>query len=379
VFLLWSVQRELFNGLAAAIGIPVEWSSLGLLIGLAPIAAGVLFHHFTHLYELEGGQRLRATRGFIARVRREFTLSPQVQVDLRQTAMGRLLNYGSVRFWTGDDRSGLEWTNVKDPAGLVDAVHAVRTPDGTGEAASPATPATPATPARPTIEAAKRTRRTGFGPAVPPRAEATGPTVVPTTIETPFGHYTAHADGTVGHRESGLSIVRAPWGMVWDGTRFHGEPIRLPWGEAVRLFGRGVEVPYSVGDSMDRFDAAKQHASAVRHGYRNGICRVDFAGFEDWRLPTAVELSILLVTTATGDEPAPGDAARGWTWGAEHNARVVRELYPEFSAAPPALWTATGLGDALAWGFDGTLPPGDLKTRIPMGVMLVRSDRGVRD
>ena len=112
---LWFVQRELFDGLAQRLGIPVELSGLGLAIALVPILAGVIYHRYTHAYEIENGRKLRLLTGFISRVKREFPLTDKVQTDMGQTIAGRLLNYGTIAFWTGDDRSRLEWRNAPDP------------------------------------------------------------------------------------------------------------------------------------------------------------------------------------------------------------------------------------------------------------------------
>lgn len=79
------------------------------------IIAGVLFHRYTRAYQVENGRRLRTTIGFIARDRREFLISDKIQTDLKQTVLGRLLGYGTLRFWTGDDQSGQSWVNVAAP------------------------------------------------------------------------------------------------------------------------------------------------------------------------------------------------------------------------------------------------------------------------
>lgn len=67
VIALWLAQRQLFDGLSTALGFPAELSAIGLLIGLAPIIAGVLYHRYTRSYEIEDGVKLRASVGFVAR------------------------------------------------------------------------------------------------------------------------------------------------------------------------------------------------------------------------------------------------------------------------------------------------------------------------
>ena len=97
---------------------PAQLQGIVALTTLAPILliiAGVLFHRYTRAYQVENGRRLRTTIGFIARDRREFLISDKIQTDLKQTVLGRLLGYGTLRFWTGDDQSGQSWVNVAAP------------------------------------------------------------------------------------------------------------------------------------------------------------------------------------------------------------------------------------------------------------------------
>ncbi len=97
---------------------PAQLQGIVALTTLAPILliiAGVLFHRYTRAYQVENGRRLRTTIGFIARDRREFLISDTIQTDLKQTVLGRLLGYGTLRFWTGDDQSGQSWVNVAAP------------------------------------------------------------------------------------------------------------------------------------------------------------------------------------------------------------------------------------------------------------------------
>ena len=91
---------------------PAQLQEIATLVSLAPallIIAGILFHRYTRAYQIESGRRLRTTIGFIARDRREFLISDKIQTDLKQTVLSRLLGYGTLRFWTGDDQSGQSW------------------------------------------------------------------------------------------------------------------------------------------------------------------------------------------------------------------------------------------------------------------------------
>lgn len=97
---------------------PAQFQEIAALVSLAPallIIAGILFHRYTRAYQIESGRRLRTTIGFIARDRREFLISDKIQTDLKQTVLSRLLGYGTLRFWTGDDQSGQSWVNVAAP------------------------------------------------------------------------------------------------------------------------------------------------------------------------------------------------------------------------------------------------------------------------
>ena len=97
---------------------PAQFQEIAPLVSFAPallIIAGILFHRYTRAYQIESGRRLRTTIGFIARDRREFLISDKIQTDLKQTVLSRLLGYGTLRFWTGDDQSGQSWVDVAAP------------------------------------------------------------------------------------------------------------------------------------------------------------------------------------------------------------------------------------------------------------------------
>lgn len=246
VFALWLVQREVFNGLADAVGAPASLSAIGLFIGLAPIAFSVLYHRYTRSYEIEEGQTLRATAGFVSRAKRQFSLSDKIQSDMVQSIPARLLNYGTVVFWTGDDKSRLVWKNAPDPDRIIAYINDLKNPgmrsamgEGIGGGASQGgghAQAQQPVNAPPSLAEAKKSRYTHFGsnPTYKPRAE-----MVAKRFKTPRGHYLDNDDGTVSHVESSLMWMRAPWGMVWNGTGYEGEPIELNWG---RLAGYSARV-----------------------------------------------------------------------------------------------------------------------------------------
>lgn len=129
---VWFVQRQLFDGIAASLGLPAELAALGLLVGLAPILIGVAFHRFTRSYEIEDNRVLRTTVGFISRAKREYTLSDKIQIDAQQSVLARLLNFGTVGFWAGDDRSRMEWANVPNPDQIVSFIRKLSAGDVAG-------------------------------------------------------------------------------------------------------------------------------------------------------------------------------------------------------------------------------------------------------
>jgi len=398
IFMLWLVKKEVFDGLAHSLGIPAQLSALGLVIGLAPIVFAVLYQRYTRSYEIEDGCKLRVTVGFIARTKREFSLSDKIQADMSQTIPARLLNYGIITFWTGDDKSRLQWFNAPAPdkvIGYIDTLkdpahYAASTPPGASDPSASKAPSsgthTSAAQATPSLAEAKKTKATHFGPMPDHRAPSDKPRL---RYKTPFGHYIDNRDGTVSHEETGLMWIRAPWGMVWNGESFTGEPIKLKWEEATRLFGRGAAVNYQVGTTKAFFDRKKRVASAFRNGYRLGKCRIDFASHQDWRLPTADDYQLMSISArphrmGDGDhDPAVhelnDDEVLEWSWLGRANSRVIARLFPEFytltSRREVFLWSATELGDALAWAYDGTFPVGDYKIKNPMGVMFVRQGR----
>ncbi len=379
---LWFVQRELFDGLAQRLGIPVELSGLGLAIALVPILAGVIYHRYTHAYEIENGRKLRLLTGFISRVKREFPLTDKVQTDMGQTIAGRLLNYGTIAFWTGDDRSRLEWRNAPDPDRVIAYLDELKSGAGKASqsvAASPSSERLTASsrmPDAPTLKQAKSTRATHFGNSVEYKDIKD---MVARRIRTPFGDYVDNDDGTISHCASGLMWLRAPWGMVWTGHGFSGEPILMSWGDAVDLFGRGEAVGYNVGDSFAYMGREKRAASAFENGYKKGKCSIDAAGYTDWRLPTAAELSRFspFFHSHPGEETSletklSTDQEFDWRWKVRASKAHFERLYPELCKTGVRLWTATGLGGGLAWAYDGSMPAGDHKVGSLMGVLFVR-------
>lgn len=388
---LWVIQRPIFDSLAHSLGIPLQLSGVGLVIGLLPILIRVLYHRYTHSYEVENGKKLRLVAGFISRVKREFPLTDKVQTDMGQSIIGRLLNFGTLAFWTGDDRSRLEWHDVPDPDRIITYLDEIKTgrtsasdadiPPGHAKSADMADEmGAGRLPAAPTLKEAKSSKYTHFGrsPEYKQLKE-----MVAKRIRTPLGDYVDNDDGTVTDEDGGLMWLRAPWGMVWAGTAYAGEPIALRWGEAVDLFGRGADVGYNVGSGMAYMGHEKRAASAFGNGFKPGRCIVHAAGYKDWRLPTAAEIDRLSPYTHShsGDTGRRGhglsrDEEYDWRWHGPAARAVFQRLYPELSRTGSHLWTANGLGGGLAWAYDGGLPVGDFKVSEQRSVIFVRNVSG---
>ncbi len=376
VFAVWMFEKEVFDSVAEAVGLPVKLSALGLVFGWSPFIFAVLFRHFTRSYDIEDGRKVRSNVGFIARDSRTYDISNKIQVDLSQSVVARLLNYGTIVFWTGDDASRLEWTDVANPENVIAHIDSLKHPTVSSSGQDAASADLQIMLRAPTLKEAQNTKATHFGSnpvfKTPQEIEAK-------RLTTPFGHYVDNDDGTVTHEESGLMWIRAPWGSVWNNGAFQGEPIELRWDEAVRLFGRGEPVSYPVGGTFAYFGHAKRVASAYENGYKLGRCRVNFAGYSDWRLPTAAEIDRLTPyfhdnshDGDNGDPQLSRDGKLDWRWRGKENQRVTTRLYPEFSHKVTPLWTATGLGNGLAWAFDGMFPVGDQEAKAAIAVMFVR-------
>ncbi|MAM89843.1 MAG: hypothetical protein CMI15_00010 [Opitutaceae bacterium] len=388
---LWVLKRPFFDALSDGVGLPQELAGLGLGLGLLPIFARVLYHRYTHAYEIEDRKKLRMVAGFVSRVKREFPLTDKVQTDMGQSIIGRVLNYGTLAFWTGDDRSRLQWKDAPDPDRIIAFLDQLKSgafvSSSTGSATRSDQRASPSEAhsisvgiGAPTLKEAKSTNYTHFGTGAndKPLSE-----MVAKRIRTPLGNYIDNDDGTVTDETGGLMWQRAPWGMVWTGNGFVGDPIKLRWGDAVRLFGQGVDVGYRVGATMAYMGHEKRAASAFEHGYKEGKCLIRAGSYNDWRLPTAQELDRFspYLHSNYSDQGRTGDGLSqdeqyDWRWHGPAGRAAFQRLYPELFSLKAHLWTATGLGSGLAWAYDGNLPVGDFKVSDERPVIFVRKLTG---
>lgn len=142
-FLLWRAQRELFDAFASLFGVARDLPVAGLLLGWAPFVGYMAFDRLIHVFELENERLLRARVGLIARKTDEFVLSERLQIQVNQTAMGRLLGFGTLAFWSGEVAGRLEWTNISSPEAVRRYLNALRDASTQPTAQSHATASAP--------------------------------------------------------------------------------------------------------------------------------------------------------------------------------------------------------------------------------------------
>lgn len=211
------------------------------------------------------------------------------------------------------------------------------------------------------LRQAKRFKKTSFGGASVPLK----PDSAISPVETPFGDFRINGNGTVSDLSRKLMWIQAPWGMEWNGEWFVGDPVKISWWDATELFGKGVPLGYPVGS----LSQVHLEASEFDKGYTRGKCSVAFAGFEDWRLPTAEEINRLGFFDPEG-------RLEGYEYSRAPKASALREkLFPTLHAGTRAhwLWCAHEQGAGMAWAVDGSWPPGDFEAKQQFNVLLVRA------
>jgi len=140
------------------------------------------------------------------------------------------------------------------------------------------------------IKEARESKRTGFG-----HEENLVNSNQPTRCE----NWIIHGDGTATDEDSGLMWIQAPWGKKWTGTCFTGDAVKLTWPDATELFGKGCRGSYDNEKNIAHLTEKNFADTAYEHGYTHGCCTVHFAGYTDWRLPTANELRNFLLLDQT--------------------------------------------------------------------------------
>lgn len=91
--------------------------TLPFVIGIIPLVLAV-WRHYSHTYESDG-EVVRHNFGIISRDLRSVRIKDLREIGLRQSIVGRILNYGTLTFDTaaGNDRE-VSWLGVRNPATL---------------------------------------------------------------------------------------------------------------------------------------------------------------------------------------------------------------------------------------------------------------------
>ena len=362
------------------------------------VAIGYLLLAFSSLSYLRWWLRLLTTRlevnadyvikyeGLIALSSVQMRHSKIQNTYVRQSAFQRIMGVGDVGFSSaGEGAVELVVAGIVAPRQVKRQIDQLIDPQARTKDASARSDASTNTPVehhatsnRPALLAsAKRTKLSDYGPL---STESSALKKQSTTVSTPRGVFVGFSDGTVVHAETGLEFIRAPWGMTWDGKRFIGDPIKIDWGDATKLFGRGKSAS-AVGSTLTGESLQK---SDYENGFKNGKCSVIFAGSDDWRLPTALELDLLAMSMECDDKTnypsyekdrITPTKWKGWNslHGTGENSAMARKLlFPEWSTLLHA-WSATANAGGIAWALDDHWPLGDFETRSKsFSVMLVR-------
>lgn len=190
-----------------------------------------------------------------------------------------------------------------------------------------------------------------------------------TKIETPLGTYICYHDGTFSDMTNKLMWIQAPWGMTFNGKKFKGEPIKLNWYDAAKLFGYGGMIPHPYG-GLNKEDIK----AYGRKEYKRGSCTVEFSGYNDWRLPTAEEL--LTLCFGVSIEHRNKSKYEGYHNQFDTKSKELKDkLFPDLFNRSVVSWCANDLGGDLAWYLDanGSASLGDYKKDVEKPVLFVRN------
>jgi hypothetical protein len=117
--------------------------------------------------------------------------------------------------------------------------------------------------------------------------------------------------------------------MRWDGKRFYGDSIEVSWADAKNLFGEGKFADSFKG--LGRLTEEGYQDSDIENGYTRGSCFIDFAGYHDWRLPTAAEWRTLQFLSDNMYKDIDYEARK----------KYKSQLFP-YANTTSVFWSATG-------------------------------------
>ncbi|WP_024773053.1 DUF1566 domain-containing protein [Aquimarina macrocephali] len=212
------------------------------------------------------------------------------------------------------------------------------------------------------LQLAMKSKQTDFGN----NHSLTKKNTIKTVGNDVFGSWEIHSNGTIIDTAHNLSWIQAPWGTEWNGEEFIGEPLAMTWRDASDLFGASDYV--GIYSKIRPADLANTPNEGT---YSKGRCTVNFAGKDDWRLPTAFELATLLM-----DVPDCSD------WDKEKRLKqeavqIRKQLFPGLEYAPEkfTVWTANTASVGCAWVFSQLKTFDDLNIGLKYTVLFVRNTR----
>ncbi|SFD39882.1 hypothetical protein [Algibacter pectinivorans] len=183
-----------------------------------------------------------------------------------------------------------------------------------------------------------------------------------------FGTWTIYGNGTVKDNTNYITWIRAPWGTIWNGSEFIGDPNQLTWTEASDLFGKGIYVKNPFPTLT-----LEQRPTIFKKNYTLGNCKVSFANAETWRLPTAAEADTLKFFVP--DHLDIDEYKRH-----QEEAKTLKaQLFPFLTTLSKQsnkyyrLWTADLADLQYAWSFQETTLD-DTKMDTPCLVLLVKNN-----